>query len=163
MSLGTKHFYDFENFRIDPDERVLFCEGKPLPLTPKAFQMLLILVQNRGHVVDKEKLMDEIWADSCVEEGSLSVNARRLRMALNDDASRPKFIETIPRRGYRFIADVKENVDGERSLKPDDRGTAPATPALRQKLYVPLIAAGLLAAFIPARRAAKVNPLLVLR
>src|SRR3990170_5335558 len=101
MSLGTKHFYDFENFRIDPDERVLLRDGKPVPLTPKAFQMLMILVENHGHIVDKEKLLSEIWSDSFVEEGNLSVNARRLRKALADDANEPKFIETIPRRGYR--------------------------------------------------------------
>lgn len=146
MALTAKHFYDFENFRIDPDERVLLCEGRPLPLTPKAFQMLLILVENRGHIVEKEKLMDEIWTDSFVEEGSLSVNARRLRMALRDDASHPKFIETIPRRGYRFIAPVKEtnDVGGENGGEPivDQLDTSPrAASAMR---YLPLAAAGLL-------------------
>src|SRR5688500_18534284 len=109
MSLETHHFYDFENFRIDPVERVLLYDGKPVPLTPKAFQMLLILVENHGHIVEKEKLMTEIWADSFVEEGSLSVNARQLRQSLGDNATEPRFIETIARRGYRFIADVEDS------------------------------------------------------
>lgn len=125
MSLETKHFYDFENFRIDPDERVLLREGKPVPLTPKAFQMLMILVENHGHIVDKEKLLSEIWADSFVEEGNLSVNARRLRQALADDANKPKYIETIARRGYRFIADVRCVESDDRELASKDERPAP--------------------------------------
>lgn len=146
MSLGTNHFYEFGNFRLDPTERVLFCESKPLPLTPKAFHMLLILIENRGRIVEKEKLMDEIWADSFVEEGSLSVNARRLRLVLEDDASRPKFIETIPRRGYRFIADVKEVSEDQPPAEPAVAETLPKTSAARSKLFAPLAAAGLLIA-----------------
>ncbi len=107
MSLETKRFYDFADFRVDPDERVLLRDGVPLPLTPKAFHMLLVLVENHGRIVEKEKLMTEIWADSFVEEGSLSVNARKLRQALDDNASEPRFIETIPRRGYRFIFPIE--------------------------------------------------------
>lgn len=123
MSLGTKHFYDFENFRVDPDERVLLRDGKPVPLTPKAFHMLVILVQNHGHIIDKEKLLSEVWADSFVEEGNLSVNATRLRKALADDANEPRYIETVARRGYRFIAKVQENTD--ESIKyPEDRSNA---------------------------------------
>lgn len=146
MSLETKHFYDFRNFRVDPDERVLLCEGKPLPLTPKAFQMLLILIENRGRIVEKDKLMNEIWADSFVEEGSLSVNARRLRIALNDDASQPKFIETIPRRGYRFIADVRENFGDDNSAESEsDIGVPEPDPGtVSSKWYLSAAAAGLL-------------------
>ena len=107
MSLERQHFYDFGNFRIDPEERILLRDGKPVPLTPKAFQLLNILVENHGHVVDKEKLMSEIWSDSFVEDGNLAFNARSLRKILDDDARNPNFIETIPRRGYRFIAEVR--------------------------------------------------------
>jgi eukaryotic-like serine/threonine-protein kinase len=107
MSLETRHFYDFGNFRIDPVERVLLRNGKPVPLTPKAFQLLTILVENHGHVVEKEKLMSEIWTDSFVEDGNLAFNARSLRKLFDDDARHPNFIETIPRRGYRFIAEVR--------------------------------------------------------
>lgn len=140
MSLETKHFYEFKNFRLDPAERVLFRDGKPLPLTPKAFHMLMILVENHGHIVDKEKLMGEIWADSFVEEGNLSVNARRLRKALADDANEPKFIETIPRRGYRFIADVEENFEDIGARARLNGSIRPSLPETKSKLYLPVAA-----------------------
>ncbi|MBC7899846.1 MAG: winged helix-turn-helix domain-containing protein [Saprospiraceae bacterium] len=144
MSLETQYFYDFAGFRIDPDERILLRDGVPLPLTPKAFHMLLVLVENHGRIVEKEKLMTEIWADSFVEEGSLSVNARKLRQVLGDDANEPKFIETIPRRGYRFIADVKESVvDIAPNEKLNKNVPAPLQPAAA-KWYLPIAAVLLL-------------------
>lgn len=108
MSLEIKHFYEFENFRLDLNERVLLRDGKPLFITPKVFHLLKILVEHHGHIVEKKNLLSEIWADSFVEDGNLTFNARMLRKALSDDAQHPRFIETVPRRGYRFIADVKE-------------------------------------------------------
>jgi Tol biopolymer transport system component/DNA-binding winged helix-turn-helix (wHTH) protein len=146
MSLVTKHFYDFENFRVDPGERVLLRDGKPVPLTPKAFQMLMILVENHGHIVDKEKLLSEIWADSFVEEGNLSVNARRLRKALADDANEPKFIETIPRRGYRFIAEVEDKVEG---LTKELNGNLPTSTSMMDSRRHLLVAALLILAVGP--------------
>lgn len=120
MSLGTKHFYEFKDFRLDPAERVLFRNDTPVYLTPKAFQLLNILVENHGHIVDKEKLISEIWVDSFVEEGNLAVNATILRKALDDSASNPTFIETVPRRGYRFIASVRRVED--ESLQSESTG-----------------------------------------
>ncbi len=111
MSFEIKHFYEFKNFRLDLAERVLLRDGKPLSLTPKAFHLLKILVENHGHIVDKDKLITEIWADSFVEDGNLAVSATMLRKALADDANQPTFIETIPRRGYRFIAEVRRVED----------------------------------------------------
>lgn len=108
MSLQAKRFYDFEDFRLDFEENVLRCNDKPLAITPKAFQLLKILVENHGRIVDKEKLLSELWADCFVEEGNLAYTVRLLRKILNDDAQQPKFIETVPRRGYRFIAAIKE-------------------------------------------------------
>lgn len=105
--MKTQHFYEFKDFRLDPDERVLLRNGSPVYLTPKAFHLLRILVENHGHIVDKEKLIGEIWADSFVEDGNLAVNATVLRKALEDNAASPTFIETVPRRGYRFIAPVR--------------------------------------------------------
>lgn len=104
--LETKPFYDFGNFRLDTNERVLLSDGKPVSITPKAFRLLQILVENHGRIVDKETLMSDIWPDSFVEEGNLAVSAGMVRKALGDDAAEPSFIETIPRRGYRFIAEV---------------------------------------------------------
>ncbi len=72
------------------------------------FELLLVLVRNHGRVVEKEFLLNAVWPDSFVEEGNISFNIRQLRKALGDDAHAPKFIETVPRRGYRFVADVSE-------------------------------------------------------
>jgi Tol biopolymer transport system component/DNA-binding winged helix-turn-helix (wHTH) protein len=99
--------YEFGSFRVDADERKLLKNGHPVPLTPKAFEVLLLLVESSGHVVEKDELINRVWADSFVEEGNLKVTVSMLRKALDEDASQLQYIETVPRRGYRFIADVK--------------------------------------------------------
>lgn len=123
MSFEGSHLYSFEDFRLDPSESVLERRGEQIPITPKAFQMLQILVENHGHVVKKERLMSEIWSDSFVEEGNLAYTARLLRKALDDDAKHPLFIETVPRKGYRFIAGVSEIIvtltDAPAQTEPD--------------------------------------------
>ena len=97
-------------------------EGEPVPITPKMFELLLVLVQNRGRIVDKDFLLKAVWPDSFVEEGNISFNIRQLRKALGDDAQAPTFIETVPRRGYRFVADVYEILPDQIS----ENGTAAA-------------------------------------
>jgi len=104
-----KRFYVFGVFRIDVTERVLLGEKGPIPLTPKAFDLLLCLVENTGHVLAKDELMQEVWPDSFVEENNLAQNISTLRKAL--EAGGEKFIETVPRRGYRFAAAVSEIED----------------------------------------------------
>jgi pimeloyl-ACP methyl ester carboxylesterase/DNA-binding winged helix-turn-helix (wHTH) protein len=104
-----KRFYAFGMFRIDVTERVLFREKGPISLTPKAFDLLLFLVENSGHVLDKEELMKGVWPDSFVEENNLAQNISTLRKVLGTGGA--KFIETVPKRGYRFVADVSETVD----------------------------------------------------
>ncbi|HZE71511.1 MAG TPA: winged helix-turn-helix domain-containing protein [Pyrinomonadaceae bacterium] len=111
MSLTMKHFYRFEDFTVDTDQRILLCQGKPLPLTPKVFATLLILVENSGRIVEKEALMNRLWPDTFVEEANLGFNIQQLRKALGDDARHPRFIETVARRGYRFIAPVEGPLD----------------------------------------------------
>src|SRR6266702_4337227 len=108
MSVQTGHFYEFGTFRLDPVAKVLFCEGKPVSLTPKVFDTLQIFVEHAGRLLEKDELMQRIWQDRFVEESNLTFNIKMLRRALNDDAHEPRFIETVPRRGYRFIAEVKE-------------------------------------------------------
>lgn len=138
MSLETRHFYEFENFRLDTAERVLLREGKPVSLTPKAYHLLQILVENHGRIVEKEKLMSEIWADSFVEEGNLTVSAMLLRKALADNANSPTFIETIPRRGYRFIAEVADNYE-DVTTKAASNGKSPAlVSSTSLKRFLPL-------------------------
>ncbi|HTH38901.1 MAG TPA: winged helix-turn-helix domain-containing protein [Pyrinomonadaceae bacterium] len=103
MSLET-HEFEFGEFVLDRREKVLLQVGKPVPITPKIFDLLLILLENRGHVVEKATLMNKVWAGSFVEESNLTFSIRQLRKVLGDDAHDPRYIETIPRRGYRFIA-----------------------------------------------------------
>ena len=105
MSRLTKHFYEFGPFRLDAKERLLLHDGEIVPLTPKAFDMLLALVENSGHLLEKKELMQRLWPDSFVEEGSLAQNISLLRKALGESESQ-KFIETVSRRGYRFVASV---------------------------------------------------------
>ena len=102
------HFYEFGPFRLDPAERLLVRESVPVTLTPKVFDVLLMLVRNSGRALEKEAFMREVWADSFVEEGSLNRNISTLRKALGDGRGGQRFIETIPKRGYRFVAEVRE-------------------------------------------------------
>src|SRR5438132_11671978 len=106
MLLGTNKF-EFDDFLLDAREKVLLREGKAVSITPKAFLLLLTLVENHGHLVEKEELIETVWKDSFVEEGNLAVTVLSLRKILGDDTQHPRFIETVPKRGYRFIADVK--------------------------------------------------------
>lgn len=111
MSFENGYLYKFKDFHLDLDETALLRDGKQVPITPKAFHLLRILVENHGSVVKKDKLISQIWEDSFVEEGNLAFTARMLRKVLDDDAKHPIFIETVPRKGYRFIADVSKDPD----------------------------------------------------
>ena len=108
MSLSTKHFYEFGAFRIDLAERVLLRDGRPVPLPAKTFETLLALVERSGHIVEKDELMERIWPDTFIEEGNLARHVSNLRKVLGEDATGQPYIETVPRRGYRFVAPVKE-------------------------------------------------------
>jgi Tol biopolymer transport system component/DNA-binding winged helix-turn-helix (wHTH) protein len=113
MALAIKSFYEFDEFRLDPEEKVLLRRGKPVDLRPRVYQLLATLVENHGRIVEKDDLMNQVWADSFVEESNLTFTVRQLRKVLGDDAHEPRFIETVPRRGYRFIAEVKEVLTDE--------------------------------------------------
>src|SRR5437868_2939048 len=104
----AKHLYEFGPFRIDSVERLLFRGQEVIPLTPKAVDTLLALVSNRGRVLEKDELIKLIWPDSFVEEGGLARNISVLRRVFEDGAGEVQYIETIPKRGYRFVAPVRE-------------------------------------------------------
>jgi len=106
MPLENRHFYKFGPYRIDTVERRLLRGDEPLPLTPKAYDTLLALVENAGHGLEKDELMRRVWPDTFVEESSLARNISVLRKVLGDDDGR--YIETLPKRGYRFAAPVEE-------------------------------------------------------
>lgn len=100
--------YEFKGFRLEAGQRRLLFEGHPVPLKPKILDLLLYLVEMRGQLVVKEDLMREIWPDSIVEENNITVSMSVLRKTLGDDQLTHQFIETVPRRGYRFLAEVTE-------------------------------------------------------
>jgi DNA-binding winged helix-turn-helix (wHTH) protein/TolB-like protein/Tfp pilus assembly protein PilF len=93
----------FGTFQVDPRERVLLRDGRPIPLTPKALETLLVLLRHHGHVVSKADLLKTVWLDAFVEEGVLAQNILTLRKVLGN----PDWIENVPKRGYRFTAPVE--------------------------------------------------------
>ena len=106
MSLQEKSLYDFGSYRLDARERVLFLSGEVVPLAPESIDLLVALVENGGHVLSKDDLMKQVWPDSFVEEANLSHHIFVLRKALGEGDHGAIYIETIPRRGYRFVASV---------------------------------------------------------
>lgn len=107
MSLSDNNLYEFGNFRIDLSERALWFEGEPVALAPKVAETLCLLVKNPGRLMTKTNLMDEIWADTFVEEKNLTQNISTLRKVFREKQKGEKFIETVPKRGYRFVAEVR--------------------------------------------------------
>ena len=107
MATGPKVFYEFGPFRVDLDKQILLRENHPVPITPKAFDTLLILVRHSREVVSKDELMKAVWPDAFVEEGNLSQHIFALRKALGDTPEERKYIVTLPGRGYRFAAEVR--------------------------------------------------------
>jgi len=106
MARQEQHLYAFGPFQVDSANRFLLRDSKPLPLTPKAFDILLLLVENHGQVLEKDRIMQAVWPDSFVEEANLTQHISTLRKVLGESPDHHDFIETIPRRGYRFVAPV---------------------------------------------------------
>ncbi len=119
MSDQEKGIYSFGRFRLDANKSLLLAGDEVVTLTPKAFDTLLALVENRGRVLGKEELMRLVWADQIVEENNLAQNIHVIRKSLRDGVAGVKYIETIPKRGYRFVADVE--VLHASTPKPDDQ------------------------------------------
>ncbi len=115
---STARCFNFGNFTLDVEKRLLLRDGEPVPLTPKAFDTLALLVRRSGHVVGKDELLQEIWADAFVEESTIAQNVFTLRKALGQNHTENQFIETVPKHGYRFIADVKA-IDGATNARPE--------------------------------------------
>jgi eukaryotic-like serine/threonine-protein kinase len=107
MNEEPKHFYEFGPFRVDPDKRLLLRDDRPVPLQSKAFEMLLVLIQNSGKVVLKDDLMKALWPDSFVEESNLTQHIFVLRKSLGETAGENLYIATVPGRGYQFAEKVR--------------------------------------------------------
>lgn len=118
MSSEHSRFYDFGPFRIDAGQHLLLRDGIEVPITPKAFDTLLLLVQNSGRIVEKDELLTAIWPEAFVGEATLAQNIFTIRKALGGTRS-DQYIQTIPKRGYRFVADVAKVKDQHTGVQID--------------------------------------------
>lgn len=115
MSEPAARIYEFGPFRYDSSQRLLYRQGEIVPLAPKSLDMLQALLERRGMVVGKGELMKLVWPDTVVEEVGLARNISLLRKALGDETETNTYIETVPKRGYRFIAEVIREEDTEQT------------------------------------------------
>jgi Tol biopolymer transport system component/DNA-binding winged helix-turn-helix (wHTH) protein len=149
LNTHSEGVYRFDEFELDPLKRVLARNGEVVPLTPKRFDILLLLLRNRDRLIDKDELMKEVWQETIVEETNLTHNISVLRKALGERAGEHRFIVTVPGQGYRFVAEVSEShgegtivIERSRSHfvieedEEDEKDRVPdeaATPELRQQ------------------------------
>jgi DNA-binding winged helix-turn-helix (wHTH) protein/TolB-like protein/Tfp pilus assembly protein PilF len=105
-----KCVYEFGEFRLNTVERSIESAGRPVSLAPKALDVLIALVENRGRIVDRDDLMRKVWPDTFVEDNNLAFNISVLRKLFGESGTSPHYIETVPKRGYRFVAEVREAV-----------------------------------------------------
>src|SRR5262245_54524520 len=124
------HVYEFGPFRLDPVKRLLWREGEPVAVTSKCFETLLVLVESRGEVLDKDAFFTRVWPDAVVEEKNLTINISTLRKLLGESPQEHRYIVTVPGRGYRFVAEVRQ-VDRAAETAPAEppSPTAPRAPA----------------------------------
>jgi TolB-like protein/DNA-binding winged helix-turn-helix (wHTH) protein/Tfp pilus assembly protein PilF len=106
MLTSKTRFYEFGEFRLDAEERLLYKQGAPVTLTHKTFNLLLVLIESNGRVMERDELMKAVWPDTAVDPSSLKKAVSTLRRALSDEPENSSFIQTLPKRGYRFIAHV---------------------------------------------------------
>src|SRR5689334_1554483 len=124
MNRPGRRFYLFDVFRVDVNERLLFKDNREVSLTPKVFDTLLVLLENSSHVLTKKELMQQVWPDSFVEENNLAQNISILRKALGKSREGEPYIQTVPKRGYRFVGDVRATGGEEESVIVHERTRA---------------------------------------
>lgn len=134
--------FEFGPFRMLPAERLFLRDGNPVPLTDKTFDTLLVLVRRQGQLVERSELIRSVWADSFVEEGNLTVVICTLRKILGDENGTRKYIQTVARHGYRFIAQVRQ-VSSEESI------VAEAEPILMPETILPIASIATVATNVP--------------
>lgn len=132
--MSKQVMYEFGPFQLFPGEQQLLQDGRPVPLTFKAFQTLQVLVSNRGRLVDKSELLSAVWPGVVTEEGNLAVTISMIRKALGDTCKQPKYIQTVVKRGYRFIAGRTAGLPSDRRAPESDPvrpvGDSTYTPGL---------------------------------
>jgi serine/threonine-protein kinase len=135
---GARRFYEFGPFRLDPNRHRLFRGDELVPLSPKAIEMLILLVQNPGKLLQREMLINALWPETIVEDANLTVAVSQLRKTINQNGDKGEFIQTIPRVGYRFVADVRavveEGVKTEEALAAAGAPPSAQTPRQRAQL-----------------------------
>jgi DNA-binding winged helix-turn-helix (wHTH) protein len=124
MHKTVNHLYEFGPFVLDPGERLLRHGAARMELPPRAFDTLLVLVEHNGRLLEKDALMRTVWGDTVVEENNLTQVVYLLRRALRDGEDGTRYIETVPKRGYRFVAQVRE-------FEPESDTELPAREVLR--------------------------------
>ncbi len=143
--LEAKHLYEFGSFRLDPAERLLLRDNQPVPLAPKAFETLVLLVENSGRLLTKDELMKRLWPGTFVEEVNLAQNISAIRRALHDKNGEGRYIETVSKAGYRFIGEARRVAAGapatDRVAEAEPAVTAaPWWKSRRSMLALPLAA-----------------------
>jgi len=127
--------YEFGPYRLDPAQQLLTDGSRKIPLTPKAFQTLLVLVENQGRLVAKEELLEKVWPSAVVEEATVAQNVFTLRKQLQGEGN-VQYIETVPKRGYRFVAPVRVAEPARPPGAPERPAeTAPANRSAKKLLY----------------------------
>ena len=130
--------YEFGPFSVDAGRRLLLRNGEPVPLAPKVLETLLVLIENRERVLSKDELLRQVWGDTIVEEGGLTRNVSVLRKALGEKPEDHQYIVTVPARGYRFVAEVRDTTGQGRIV-----GRAPAADSGARAIVVATLAASL--------------------
>jgi len=148
----STRFYQFGPFRIDMLNHVLLRDGETIPLKPKVFDTLLVLLENRVRVLEKDELMDRLWPATIVEESNLTQNVYLVRKALGEGPRENVYIKTLPKRGYRFVATVNEVVDASADVRVDEHFQARGIVDQKTETEVAL-------KFADAKQAARERPL----
>ena len=124
----TKHSYEFEGYRLDAQPLGLWREGELVAVPPKILEMLILLVEKKGEIVTTDELLDTVWKDTNVEEGNIKYTVSLLRKALGKE-----LVQTIPRRGYRFVAEVREVTENGKANLPADVAEIPKSEIVAPK------------------------------
>ena len=122
MSDTPMRIYEFGPFRVDALRRLLLREGDQVRLPAKAFEILLVLLEEKGRLVDKDELMRRVWPDAVVEENNLTVNMSALRRSLSESPGEHRYVVTVPGRGYQFVADVRQHGEAGIQKRTGDAG-----------------------------------------
>jgi len=148
MTGSAKHLYAFGPFRLDPVQRLLFREGEVVSLTPKALDTLLALVESRGTLLTKDELLDKVWPGTFVEEVTLAKNISTLRKAIGEAPGGGEYIETHSKRGYRFVAEVRNVEPVATAVASGSAELDPAPPLLTRKATITWRFAAVILAFL---------------